>query len=80
MGTNEKLHKILLKLIIFIEENFELPVNLISMLLYNGGLLCMECIGIFLEKLLVCKISKVKLGKGPILIQTILLMRKMFLF
>ena len=31
-------------------------MNLISMLLYNGGLLCMELIWEFLEKLLVSKI------------------------
>ena len=45
-----------MKLMIFIQENFEFPMNLISMLLYDGGLLCMEWIGIFLEKPLVSKI------------------------
>ena len=38
---------------IFIEENFEFPMNLFSMLLYDGGLVCIEQIEMLFEKLLV---------------------------
>ena len=41
------------KIMIFIEENFEFPMNLFSMLLYDGGLVCIEQIEMLLEKLLV---------------------------
>ena len=45
------------ELMMFIEENVKFPMNLISMLLYDGagGLLCMKLIGVFLEKMLVSK-------------------------
>ena len=49
LGANEMPYKILeINHINF--KKFEFPMNLISMLLYDGGLLCIELIGEFLEK------------------------------
>ena len=44
LGVNEMLYN-------FLEIMKKFPMNLISMLFYDGGLLCMEYIEIFLEKL-----------------------------